>query len=243
MIVRPVRAARPVAALAGVLLSAGGVAAAGTDRPAPPGAAVGSAAVPAAAPAAPSAAVPAVASTAGSPAGVPARIDTSEAGATANLRAGPGTHYDRVGGVADGALVRIVCTTSTQPIEGPRGASTLWNRLSDGTWVTHALVEAVAGRRVAAECAPTGRRPQGDDYPYRQSLPAEDRWWMTPRQCTSFVSWRMEQLNGYFHNHMWRHGVSGGWGDAGDWDRNARWLGFAVDNTPRVGAIAQWDPG
>jgi surface antigen len=42
---------------------------------------------------------------------------------------------------------------------------------------------------------------------------------------------------------MWRNGTQGHFGNARDWNDNALRLGYPVDHTPRVGAIAQWEPG
>ncbi len=80
----------------------------------------------------------------------------------------------------------------------------------------------------------------GDDYPYRNSPPdaqGGDPWGFFYRECTSFVAWRM--------NHQYvipfTNGMRGGhFGNADTWADNARALGYRVDNTPSVGAIAQW---
>ena len=52
--------------------------------------------------------------------------------------------------------------------------------------------------------------------------------------CTNYAAFRLSQ-----------NGASnpGNLGDAGNWDTSARDKGFAVDGTPKVGAIAQWDHG
>ena len=67
-----------------------------------------------------------------------------------------------------------------------------------------------------------------------------DPWGFGYRNCTSWVAWRMRNTNGVdFYNTM-----SGGrWGNANTWDDNARRLGYAVNATPAVGAIAQTDAG
>lgn len=93
-----------------------------------------------------------------------------------------------------------------------------------------------------------------DDYPYptapsccNNSCTA-DEWGFYKRECTSFVSWRMNNTNGVsFYNCM--PGPSGAgncnnrWTDAGNWSSHAVELGYTVNTTPAVGAIAQWNVG
>ena len=68
-----------------------------------------------------------------------------------------------------------------------------------------------------------------------------DPWGFALRNCTSFVAWRLRETNGVsdFSNHM----GGGHWGNAGDWDENARALGYLVDDIPAIGAVAQTDEG
>lgn len=82
----------------------------------------------------------------------------------------------------------------------------------------------------------------GDDYPaYLRKAPRDsliDPWRFYNRECTSFVAWRMNNANGVdFTNFM----DGGHFGDAGNWDDNARALGYTVDGVPAVGAIAESD--
>jgi surface antigen len=163
--------------------------------------------------------------------GVPAQ---AVGNAKIDLRFGPGTQYGITGSITDGRLVTIVCTTSSEPVAG----SSIWDKLGNGSWVPDALVHSGTGK---PECGPTGLRPTGDDYPYRGKSGIIDRWSMYSGQCTSWVAWRMEQLNGYFHNNGWRNGIQGHWGNAHEWNDNAVRLGYRVDRTPRTGAIAQWE--
>jgi surface antigen len=68
-----------------------------------------------------------------------------------------------------------------------------------------------------------------------------DRWGFYNRECVSFVAWRMNRDHGAG---AFSNGMRGGrWGNAGDWDDNARRLGYVVSSSPRVGAIAHWNPG
>lgn len=84
--------------------------------------------------------------------------------------------------------------------------------------------------------------PLGDDYPPRlRDAPIDsiiDPWRFYNRECVSFVAWRMNDANGIDFNDF----MDGGkWGDAGNWDNNARALGFPVNSVPALGAIAQSD--
>ncbi|MFC0625761.1 peptidoglycan DD-metalloendopeptidase family protein [Kribbella deserti] len=61
-------------------------------------------------------------------------------GGTVNKRTGPGTGYALAGSVADGTTVNISCSKTGTSHTGRWGASSLWNRLSDGTWVSDAFM-------------------------------------------------------------------------------------------------------
>jgi LasA protease len=53
---------------------------------------------------------------------------------------GPGTGYPIVGSVADGATVTISCWRNGTSHTGRYGATSVWDKLSDGTWVSDAYV-------------------------------------------------------------------------------------------------------
>ncbi|MFJ6674961.1 M23 family metallopeptidase [Actinosynnema sp. NPDC091369] len=61
-------------------------------------------------------------------------------GGTVNKRTGPGTGYALAGSVADGATVTVSCSANGTSHTGRWGTTSLWNRLSDGTWVTDAFM-------------------------------------------------------------------------------------------------------
>jgi surface antigen len=81
-----------------------------------------------------------------------------------------------------------------------------------------------------------------DDYPARLRNAARDSiidpWRFYNRECTSFVAWRMNSANNVdFDNFM----GGGRFGNAYNWDNNARALGYRVDHVPARGAIAESD--
>ncbi|WP_219732114.1 M23 family metallopeptidase [Streptomyces finlayi] len=61
-------------------------------------------------------------------------------GGSVNKRTGPGTGYGLSGSVADGATVTVSCSSNGTSHTGRYGTSSLWNRLSDGTWVSDAYM-------------------------------------------------------------------------------------------------------
>ncbi|MDT0379925.1 peptidoglycan DD-metalloendopeptidase family protein [Streptomyces sp. DSM 42041] len=66
-------------------------------------------------------------------------IDTF-GGTHLNKRTGPGTGHGLAGTVADGATVDIACSADGTSHTGRYGTTSLWNRLSDGTWVSDAYL-------------------------------------------------------------------------------------------------------
>jgi surface antigen len=83
-----------------------------------------------------------------------------------------------------------------------------------------------------------------DDYPYKSaSSYGVDPWGFYNCQCVSFVAWRMNRDAGTTSApYVFSNWMSGGhWGNANHWDDNARTLGYTVNTTPAVGAIAHWD--
>ncbi|MFY0408185.1 CHAP domain-containing protein [Solicola sp. PLA-1-18] len=89
---------------------------------------------------------------------------------------------------------------------------------------------------------------RGDDYPASLRAAARtsvvDPWRFYNRECTSFVAWRMNQVNQVaFTNFMTGpNGTAGRWSNAGTWGTNARKIGYRVDKVPAVGSIA-WYSG
>ena len=73
-------------------------------------------------------------------------------GGTLNKRSGPGTGYPVVGSVGDGAIVTISCSAWGTTHSGRWGSTSLWNRLSDGTWVSDAYLYTGSNNPVNGWC-------------------------------------------------------------------------------------------
>ncbi|MGW0433639.1 peptidoglycan DD-metalloendopeptidase family protein [Micromonospora sp. NPDC003197] len=61
-------------------------------------------------------------------------------GGTLTKRSGPGTGYGAIGSLSDGATVTISCSANGTSHTGRYGTTALWNRLSDGSWVSDAYL-------------------------------------------------------------------------------------------------------
>jgi surface antigen len=141
---------------------------------------------------------------------------------------------------------------------GRFGTSRLWDKLAKGGFVTDTYIYTGSDGRVAPACpssshpAPqnhpvehSGGRPAdvrlANDYPFKTASPkTADPWGFFHRECTSFVAYRLNKLPGFhFSNTM----QGGHFGDAGNWDNNARALGFRVNNNPTVGSVMVRDSG
>lgn len=87
--------------------------------------------------------------------------------ASANLRAGPGTDFARVGGVQAGDALRLTGQTATRD----------WLQLADGTWIAAFLVENVSAELPVVEDLPT---PQAATATEPAAPPAEATAEQTP---------------------------------------------------------------
>jgi uncharacterized protein YraI len=85
-----------------------------------------------------SAAVPACDTTAGSRAYVSGKIRTGDG--AVNVRSGPSTSSTVVRRAADGSPVKIVCAVTGPKVKGTVRTTALWDRLTDGRYVSHAYV-------------------------------------------------------------------------------------------------------
>lgn len=67
-------------------------------------------------------------------------IVDANGGTTVNRRSGPGTNHPVVGSLADGVTIDVSCSANGTTHTGRWGATSLWDRLADGTWVSDAFV-------------------------------------------------------------------------------------------------------
>jgi surface antigen len=179
-------------------------------------------------------------------------------GQTLGVRPRPKQDAKQIRQLKDGAKVVIVCQKLGDQVSGTFGTSKLWDKLKKGGFVSDAYVSTGSDGRVAPDCPrsskphpathPTesgGGQPRSvvlkDDYPYANESPkTAEKWGFYHRECTSFVAYRLNRLKKFtFSNRM----QGGHFGDAGNWDDNARALGFKVNNTPTVGSVMVRDSG
>jgi LasA protease len=78
-------------------------------------------------------------------------VDTN-GGTSLNKRSGPGTGYAIVGSVADGATVTVVCSANGTTHTGRFGSTSLWNKLSDGSWVSDAYLATGSNGPLSGYC-------------------------------------------------------------------------------------------
>jgi surface antigen len=118
-------------------------------------------------------------------------------------------------------------------------ASFVWQgqgRCRRGVFAGSTFVFALLTSVLMAVLVPTAASAGVDDYPSRwRNAPmrsAVDTWNEYNRHCTSFVAWRLHSRNGFEMPFS---------ANAAEWGTRAGRLGFPVDGTPAVGAVA-WDP-
>lgn len=74
-------------------------------------------------------------------------------GTAVNRRSGPGTGHPLAGTTADGETVSIACSANGTTHTGRWGTTSLWNRLTDGTWISDAYVYTGVTGPVLGMCA------------------------------------------------------------------------------------------
>lgn len=84
-------------------------------------------------------------------------------------------------------------------------------------------------------CSPRPTNSYPDQYCARAQDSVVDRWGLYNRECVSYTAWKVEEARGY---------MPYGFGNANQWDDNARARGITVDTNPRPGdvAVAHWGP-
>jgi hypothetical protein len=73
-------------------------------------------------------------------------------GGNVNVRNGPGTNYNIVGSLAQGAGVSVYCVANGTAVSGPFGTTTLWDEIGGGKWVTDAFVDTGTNDPIAQPC-------------------------------------------------------------------------------------------
>ncbi|MEV5313024.1 MULTISPECIES: SH3 domain-containing protein [unclassified Streptomyces] len=73
-------------------------------------------------------------------------------GVRVNVRRGPGTNYDIVRVLPEGARVPIYCQRPGETITGPYGTSKIWDNISNGEYISDAYVNTGSDGYVASRC-------------------------------------------------------------------------------------------
>ncbi|MCR4748576.1 MAG: RICIN domain-containing protein [Lachnospiraceae bacterium] len=85
-----------------------------------------------------------------------------------------------------------------------------------------------------------------DDYPSKYKNAGKDsiidEWRFYNRECTSFVAWRLNSVNGVGFHNTYKCSGSLKWGDAKNWKTTAQKVGFKVDMNPAPGSV-YWKNG
>ena len=72
-----------------------------------------------------------------------------------------------------------------------------------------------------------------------------DQWNFIRGQCTSWVAYRLNELNGILFSNTYRlpAGSEKTWGDASNWEAAADAIGITVNGTPALGSVAWYSSG
>lgn len=73
-------------------------------------------------------------------------------GVRLNVRSGPGTNYQIVRVLAEGARVPIFCQTPGTTVSGPYGTSKIWDNIDDGQFVSDAYVHTGSDGYITSRC-------------------------------------------------------------------------------------------
>ncbi|MFD5799257.1 SH3 domain-containing protein [Streptomyces diastatochromogenes] len=74
-------------------------------------------------------------------------------GVRLNVRSGPGTGYNIIRILPEGAKVPVYCQTPGTAVTGPYGTSKIWDNISNGEFVSDAYVQTGSDGYVADRCA------------------------------------------------------------------------------------------
>ncbi|MFG3207181.1 SH3 domain-containing protein [Streptomyces sp. NPDC048192] len=73
-------------------------------------------------------------------------------GVRLNVRSGPGTSYNIVRVLAEGAKVPIFCQTPGTTVTGPYGTSNIWDNIDNGEYVSDTYVQTGSDGYIAPRC-------------------------------------------------------------------------------------------
>jgi surface antigen len=137
-----------------------------------------------------------------------------------------------------GGFVLDLQNDSNLVIYGVHGGA-IWNREGGGPPLTYGKWPETSG---------PGAAHLYYGYPYADPPACTDggscvldKWDFYQGQCTSWVAYRLNQLNGIPFTDSYKG--DGTWGDATNWGPHARALGIAVNGTPAVGSVAWYSSG
>jgi surface antigen len=130
----------------------------------------------------------------------------------------------------DGNLV--IYTSAGKPVWASNTAGG-GSGLTTGQWAG-AAGPAAAGKYYGY---PYPNAPQCTAGAYRC---VADKWGFYQGQCTSWVAYRLNQLNGIGFSNAYR---GQHWGNAANWGTAARNLGISVNGTPAPGSVAWYSSG
>jgi uncharacterized protein YraI len=86
------------------------------------------------------------------------------------VRSGPGTQFAAVGSVAKGATITIVCRAKGTRVNGRYGATSVWNKIGEGRYVSDAYTtstqKAPSCSDVSAALVRTGKACSSDERTY-----------------------------------------------------------------------------
>lgn len=109
-------------------------------------------------------------------------------------------------------------------------------------WLAATLCVLVALPGVTASATSAQAAVLGDDYP-PGLVGSNDGWGFVPKNCTSFVAWRLRNANGVDFTNWYGQPSGQKWGNAGLWNSAASRAGITVNSTPAVGAVAWFAAG
>ncbi|MFI2203041.1 peptidase [Streptomyces sp. NPDC020192] len=73
-------------------------------------------------------------------------------GVRLNVRSGPGTGYNLVRVLPEGAQVPIFCQAPGTTVSGPYGTTNIWDNINNGEYVSDAYVQTGSDGYIAPRC-------------------------------------------------------------------------------------------